>query len=157
MNGAVITHILSRDPYTSSWFQGFSSPDLPLPRIRRKPALFILNTDNSQGPGEHWCVAIIRNRNICEFFDSYGFPPAVYKFEKQLLDHSKTILYNEFRIQGTEPTCGHHCLFYALKRGRGLTSKHICEKMYTTDQKKNDRMVYNYIKQYGDVIAQYAK
>jgi hypothetical protein len=157
MNGAVITHILSRDPYTAPWFHGFSSPDLPLPRIRRKPALIILNTDNARGPGEHWCVALIRNRNVCEFFDSFGLPPAVYNFEAQLLKHCQNIRYNEFKVQGSSPTCGHHCLFYALKRGRGFTAKQICEKMYSSNTERNDRMVYNYIKQYGDVIAQYCK
>jgi hypothetical protein len=157
MNASVITHILSRDPYTHEWFQGFSSPDLPLPKIKRKPALFVLNTDDSDGPGEHWCVALIRNRNNCEFFDSYGLPPSAYNFESELLKQCKHVSYNEFRVQGTSPTCGHHCLFYALKRARGLSSVKIYETFYSLDLERNDRMVYNFIKKYGDVIAQFAR
>ena len=34
----------------------------------------IINTDNSDMPGEHW-VAIFKNNNKVEYFDSFGLPP----------------------------------------------------------------------------------
>jgi hypothetical protein len=158
MNSSVIKHILTRDPYTGPMFQGFSAADLLLPdKIKCKPALFILNTDTADGPGEHWCAVIIRNKNVCEFFDSYGLAPSVYNFETQLLDHCNKIRFNEFRVQGANPTCGHHCLFFALKRARGVTLHDMFTKHYSsTNLNANDRMVYKYVKRYGDVFSQFA-
>jgi hypothetical protein len=158
MNSSVITHILTRDPYTASWFHGFSAADLTLPdKIKRKPALFILNTDTADGPGEHWCAVIIRNKNVCEFFDSYGLHPRVYNFEAQLLKHCNKIQFNEFRVQGDNPTCGHHCLFFALKRARGVTIRDLFTKYYSSKNLNgNDRMVFKYVKKFGDAFSQFA-
>ena len=156
INGSVITHILKSDPYTSKWFQGYSTPDLPLPAIvRHKPALIVLNTDKSTGPGEHWCVVII-NKNECEFFDSYGQSPEYYDFDVRFYDLCNTIYYNEFQIQGDLPTCGHHCLFFSFHRARGIPVKQIIQKYYSpTDLLKNDRMVFSFVQKINPIFASF--
>ena len=156
MNGAVISHILSTNPGTKKWFCGFSSPDIPLPDIEKYPSLIILNTDKANGPGEHWCVVIIFNKNYCEFFDSYGRPPCKYNLEEPILKHVNQITYNPKRVQGNAPTCGHHCLFFALHRASGKTLSEIMYNLYTECLKINDNIVYSFVQNsYGKIYASF--
>jgi hypothetical protein len=158
MNAAVLTHVLSTNSYTDTLFQGFFTPDTDLPKKFKKPALFVLNTDESEGPGEHWCIVFLWNKNMCEFFDSYGMSPSLYKFDSILLKYANRLIFNEFRVQGSQPTCGHHCLFYAINRCMGKSRENILEQMYSaSDLAKNDRLVYNYImRKYGTVFSQFS-
>jgi hypothetical protein len=155
MNGAVLQHILSRDPYTCCWFKGFTTRDLSLPEKFSKPALFILNTDVYNGPGEHWCVLIIFNKSRGEFFDSYGNAPSFFGFDHLFEPHCKNIKHNTVRLQGLEPVCGHHCLYYALNRARGTTLNQLLNKFYSVDNLKfNDRLVYKFVKKFGNKFAE---
>jgi hypothetical protein len=147
MNGAVIQKVLARHTATKNIYKGFASVDTSLKKIKKYPVLFILNTDNSSGPGEHWCVAYFQNKHICEFFDSYGLSPDFYGFTKQLLKLAKQIKFNSFPVQGLQPTCGHHCLYYSIQRCRNNSSKFILSKLYKfNDTKFNDLLVYNFVK-----------
>jgi hypothetical protein len=152
MNGTVIEHILGENMYTKRYFKGFGSYDLPLPKNFIKPAIFILNTDKWSGPGEHWCVANFISDDICEFFDSYGKAPCFYNFDKVLYEHAKHVVYNPFRVQGFNPTCGHHCLFFVLFRYYGYNASTIFKELLLhkklSDLGDNDQMVFNYIKDF---------
>jgi hypothetical protein len=160
MNASVIEHILTSDDYTSQWYQGFSTPDLNIPRPSKedsgKPHLYVLNTDTSDGPGEHWCVAVLfLNRDICEFFDPLGMPPNYYGFEKPILRHCSKIKFNEYRVQSiSSSTCGHHCLFFALNRARKISPEKILSKYSHFNFIQNDHMVYDFVvSNYGHVFA----
>lgn len=156
MNGSILNHILKKHLHTQKWFQGFSSVDLPLPPIKKYPALFILNTDDTRGPGEHWCVVIIFNKNRAEFFDSYGKPPCEYNLHESILNYSNTINYNKKRVQGNKPTCGHHCLFFSIQRAEGKSMENILQSLYTNDLYANDNLVYSFIKNsYGNEYASF--
>jgi hypothetical protein len=146
MNGLVIEKVLSRHSATKNVYQGCLSVDTSF-KVKQYPALIVLNTDSSKGPGEHWCVAYFRNKDVCEFFDSYGLPPDFYGFTKQLLKHAKHITFNSFPVQGIKPTCGHHCLYYSIHRCRGNSSQYILSKLYKfNDTAFNDKLVYNFVK-----------
>ena len=43
---------------------------LPKRRLRRTPRLFIINTDDSTGPGEHWVLVFFTGHNRGIYFDS---------------------------------------------------------------------------------------
>jgi len=160
MNGGVIQDILENNIYTAPHFKGFCTPDLPLPSQFSKPAIFILNTDRWYGEGEHWCVANFISDDICEFFDSYGKPPCYYNFDKIMYAHVKHIVYNPFRVQGSQPTCGHHCLFFILLRYFGFGASFILNKLLKhnslTDLERNDETVFSYIKyNYGSMYSDF--
>ena len=160
MNGSVIQHILSKNPFTSKYYRGFCTFDLELPNNFSKPSIFILNTDRWYGAGEHWCVANFISEDVCEFFDSYGKPPCYYNFDKILYPRTKTLLYNPYRLQGSKPTCGHHCLFYALLRYYGYSSNSIINELLShnsvRDLERNDSIVFNYIsKNFGEFYANF--
>lgn len=156
MNGNRIHHVLTLDPYSSKKFQGFSSPDLPLPKIRRLPAIFILNTAPSWSGGEHWCVACFAKDGTCDFFDPYARSPDDYGFTHQLLfSCKKEIRFNTIPVQGIlAKTCGHHCLFFALKYARNKKPEFIMNMYDKNNIRKNDNMVYEYLKRTcGSIIA----
>lgn len=156
MNGAVLKYIFQTNIYTKKWFGGFSSPDLPLPIVKKYPTLFVLNTDYAQGEGEHWCLFIRINEVENEFFDPYGQPPTLYNFEESLFQKINKIVYNDTRVQGKLPTCGHHCVFFGINRAMGHSMEHIVKNIYSSNLEKNDNNVFQFIKKtYGDDFASF--
>jgi hypothetical protein len=146
MDSTVIHDILTKDPHTRKIFKGFSTPDVPIPKLVKTPAIFILNTDKSDGPGIHWCVAFFKNKNLCEFFDPLGKNPVAYGFDKPIHARCKNITFNEYPVQHvTAATCGHHCIFFAFHRARKLNPRQIMRKFSTTDLVRNDHMVFNFV------------
>lgn len=145
--------MLKKDPNTKKWFRGFSTPDLDLPsttQLKKKKActeLFILNTDSYKGPGIHWCIAIFPSgKNYCEFFDPLGKRPEEYNFQKPLFKKCDVIRFQEFPVQSLESsTCGHHCLFFAFHRSRGLSMKSVIKKYSAVNLINNDKMVKLFI------------
>lgn len=159
MESTTLERILSNDPYTSSWFCGFAHPDVCIQRISKfkskKPQLYVLNTDNSYGPGEHWCLAFFFPPSNCEFFDPLAFHPKTYGFDSPLKDQASLITFNNIRVQSFfSSTCGHHCLYYALKRAHGWSPEAIMRTYQPFDFPSNDRMVYNFVRHnYGPTSA----
>jgi hypothetical protein len=155
MESSTIHAILMKDPFTRKIFKGFSTPDVKLPKIIKTPALYVLNTDKSDGPGIHWCIVVFTNKKICEFFDPLGKKPETYGFDKPILERCSYINYNEFPVQDvTAATCGHHCIFFAYQRARKLTPRQIMRKFSSTNLVRNDHMVFNFIaKKFGKTFA----
>jgi len=146
MDSTTIQKILTRDQRTKNLFQGFSTPDLDFPKIVKTPALFILNTDTSDGPGIHWCIAVFTKKKMCEFFDPLGKNPASYGFDKSILKLYPKICFNEFPVQhSSAATCGHHCLFFAFHRARKMRPRRIMQKYSRTDLVNNDHMVFDFV------------
>jgi hypothetical protein len=153
MNGAQITNFFALDPYTAPVFQGIVMKDFPsLPNIDRKKAMYVLNTDSSSGKGEHWCLVFFDGVSE-EFFDPVGMPPSFHGFER-LLDQRKgvkkriynaTILQNIFGI-----TCGAHCLFFGFHRCRGYSMNAILKLYEPANVAKNDKMVTDFVTNYGE-------
>lgn len=159
MNGLRLEHILALDKFSKDMFHGFSTPDLPLPKLKKLPSIVILNTGLSTTDGEHWCVACFRKDRTCDFFDPYGYSPSFYGFTKQLLKScQKFIRFNEKPVQGfLSKTCGHHSIFFALKYSRGYDPDEIMACYHPVNRRFNDNMVYAYLIQKSDhVIASVA-
>lgn len=158
MKGSTISFVLSQDPYTRHLFDGFWFPDTPA-QLSKIPALLILNTDNSTGPGEHWCAVFITNSKHCEYFDPLGAPPnnplLGYSFIPHLSKFSKTIEHNIVPVQHiTAATCGPHCLFYCHYKARGLSLESIIRRFYTADTNINDTKVTQFIHNLDKSIEQ---
>lgn len=153
MDGWTIARFLSLDPYTSKWFKGYGMQDsFELPFANSKKALYILNTDKSNGPGEHWC-AVLFNNSHGEFFDPFGMPPTLYGFRKLLnsKDVSK-IVYNSTPVQHLfSNACGYHCLFYSYHKCRGYSLDEIIQMYDITDTEKNDQMVVEFVTEFGKI------
>ena len=74
---------------------------------------FIVNTETSRRPGEHWIAVKYNDQKQCFIFDPLPIlppPPLLINF---LLKHFRHILVNDTLIQPfTSSTCGHHVVFY---------------------------------------------
>lgn len=103
---------------------------------------YIINTDNSDEPGEHW-VALYFRGNQAIFFDSYGMSPE----EDYILPFIKRN--SRSWIQNTEPlqspwskNCGRWCIYIIHQLEKGLDlKKAIHGELYGTgeDLYQNDR------------------
>ena len=120
-------------------------PSDQLPPIRKKkPILFICNTDASDREGEHW-IAIYVDENRCgEFFDSFGREPG-RPFITYLNKHCIHWTYNASQLQSIiSGFCGHYCIFYCYYRSRNLNLNAIVAK-FTTDTAVNDYLVHKFV------------
>ena len=100
-------------------FKGTFAKDLlPYKKYSERPIGFIINTDNSNMPGEHWVALFIDEQNNAEYFDSFGRQPIcceIYKLLKK--NNVKTILYNKHQIQSYfSINCGVYCILYLKMR-----------------------------------------
>lgn len=72
---------------------------------------FIVNTQTSTLPGEHWLAVNISSTTI-HVFDPFGFYYPHLLMSKLFLIHKK-ILFNRIQRQAvTSETCGQHCLLW---------------------------------------------
>ena len=155
MNSSRLEQIFINDPCTAHMFAGFGNPDIILPKINYFPSFVILNTDSYLGKGEHWCVICFTENKYCYFFDSFGRPPTEYNFISTLRSMCSTIRHNSRAVQGTlAETCGHHCVYFCMKLCIGWSPDKII-KSYSFSTRKNDNMVFDFVRRkYGDIAAQ---
>jgi hypothetical protein len=149
MNGKTIVNLLSLDPSTKTLFTGFISPDKTF-EIKHFPALVIINTDESTGTGEHWCVGFYLNKNVCEFFDPFGFPPknkiSGYNLSPSLFKNCNKIHFNKKQVQAlNSSTCGHHCIYFSILRSNNISMRNILQKYYSNNPQNNDTGVLKFI------------
>jgi hypothetical protein len=146
MNGKTILNYLTNDLFSKHIPKYFLYPDTTI-SISQKPALVIINTDLSSGPGEHWCVAFLNN-NICDYFDPLGFPPQhdQYDFVPKLLPFCDFIIHNKVAVQTeTSSVCGHHCLYFLFLKSRGYSLCEIITNFFSSNNNKNDEAVQKFI------------
>lgn len=83
------------------------------PKIKERD---IINLDTSNHHGTHW-VAYVKNKNYCEYFDSYGdLKPPLEGLEVIRYLKNCNIFYNYTKYQKYDTVnCGNLCLAF-LKR-----------------------------------------
>lgn len=145
MNTLQLEKILNTDEITRNYFIGVYSRD-QLPILRDYPCCFILNTDPSTQPGEHW-LALYYNEDIeAEFFDPAGYHPSMYGLEDYLKSTAKSWIYNKKRIQGYfSELCGQYCLFYLYCRCRNYSLLEFTNQ-FSFDANKNDDIINEKLK-----------
>lgn len=83
-----------------------------LPQRPRKRECGIINLDSSIGPGTHW-VAYYKNKDYCEYFDSFGNLQPPLELVKYL---GSNIEYNYKQHQKYNSyNCGHLCLKFLFE------------------------------------------
>ena len=94
-----------------------------VPKTIASGKFYIVNLDNSTGPGTHWTLLFNCKPNECIYFDSYGMPPPESVVTAMLNTRKKTQTYNNVDLQelGTQ-TCGWWCIYVAeeLLAGKSL-------------------------------------
>ena len=147
MNTIELINILNKDKFSRKLFCGV----LPIDELKkfkfRKPCSLIINTDESNKPGEHWIALFINKNGNLEYFDSYGIKPfkkEIYQFIKK---HRMKLIYNKKKIQNSASiNCGKFCLLFLLLRTRGFTMKKII-KLFINN-KNNDLLINKIFSKY---------
>lgn len=110
-----------------------------IPKKIKRPAAFIVNTDDFGQPGTHWISFFIPKKGEIEYFDSYGLPPFIPN-HKIFLKRKKWTENNKELQSLTSTVCGHYCLLYLASRMNGF-SMHQFVKPFTKDLGNNDLLV----------------
>ena len=134
-----------------------------IPSHVNKPVTYIINSDPIKKPGKHW-MAYYQDDDVCEFFDSYGFPSYYYPTIDQWLKKApKPVKQLNLRIQGPAPFCGAYCYFYLTQRpfARNLRqllfhrSEYQFRSMDWVDGKNHEDLAEQYLKKNDDYIFNY--
>ena len=130
---------LQKHPETRDVFGGVLAYDqLPKRLSKYATKVFVINTDPSNKPGQHWVAAYITPE--CAFyFDSYGLAPQQPSVTKFLRKRKKVVFYSR-RLQGTGSMCGHYCLYFSL-----LMRRKQRMRKFGDHYDANDRLVQRYV------------
>ena len=128
LNTIQIATYMQNDPFIRQEYGGVLAIDQLQVFVPNKPRIFIVNTDVSSKPGEHWFVMYVTD--ICEHFDPAGLAPLPVSNDF-LTKQSEKYLTNTTRVQAFDSyTCGLFCLFYAYFRCRGYSFVKIMNMFY---------------------------
>ena len=144
MNGREITLVLTADPHASRYFRGVFPKD-QLPRhISGKPACYVINTDSSRGPGEHWVAVWLHHDGRSEYFDSFGLPPRHREIIDFLRRNSVTWYHHNRRLlqNVTSSTCGLYVIYYICMKSRGWSMRRLLRPFHPHRQRANDELVW---------------
>ena len=147
MNNFEIENLLTSVKYTKSLFAGVYCVDNLPSHVQLYPSVYVINTDESNGSGEHWvCVYFDVNCNA-EFFCSFGNAPDYY--DKRILKFIKNNSFlwksNTKRLQNDLSTvCGQYCIFYCFCKAHYFTMNKICS-LFSADYVSNDYIVNAFV------------
>lgn len=149
MDTLMIERAMKYHSKTKKYFKGvFACNKLPQ-RVIEKPACFIINTDPSNKPGEHWVAVYVPKRGKCEYFDSFGLPPQKDQIIKFILRISQSFKYNKKQLQNILSTvCGNYCCEFLLWRCRGKNMNSFVKLYDVTNTIKNDSKTMTQFKQH---------
>ena len=109
---------------------------------------YVINSDPSSEPGEHWIAVYFDQRVRGEYFDSYGLAPAFVGLESYMNTYSLSgWIYNRKTLQALlSNVCGHYCVYYILFRCRSVPL-HAIVSDFTSNLTENDRSISRFIRE----------
>jgi hypothetical protein len=135
MNTQQLNDILGTDGGTRKLYKGTFAMDKVPPIV---DGIYVVNTDCSHLPGQHWVCYYVDNSKI-EFFDAYG---NVTDFYIGLPEADQC---NLKKLQGSRSSsCGQWCVLYLLYRSRGFTMTQIV-RLFSEDLDDNDHTVVEFV------------
>jgi hypothetical protein len=145
-----IITLLKRIPSTKKVFKGICARNVttrPPQKIKTLPSAYIHNTGYLL-EGIHW-VLIIYAENCTFFIDTFGRPPKSVFLEASVKRSFTPVLYNTKPLQSRRSqVCGHYCIYFLvhLLQNRSITE---INKKFTKNHRKNDSLVFNFVKKLG--------
>ena len=126
-------------------FKGvISRNEIPV-KVKNIPGqCFIINLDDTEGPGTHW-VAVKITADFVNYFDSFGMQPPqelinlcytfnkLYKYESNQFQDLSSVL------------CGYYCLYFLKEFDRNNYFE-VVKKFACNNYKKNESYIRNYFK-----------
>ena len=148
MDNYDLLRVILRDPVLSLTFVGSYANDR-LPVTVQRPAGLIINTQNSDQPGQHWVAVYIPNSGYGVYFDSLGGAPSVQV--KQFLErNTRSWVRTPTPIQHSRSTlCGLYCIVFLYFMSRHCSLRHFLNFFYTTQLHCNDYILLCIAKHIG--------
>ena len=151
MNGDDLQCIIESNPCLRQKVKGvFSRTTLPV-SVVQYPSVYIVNTDEDDGPGEHWVAIVLTNKGKGVFFDSFGRPPEFYGPELTFFLKSNVDNYFHFKnqVQSKFSTrCGLFVLTFLMLYVCLQWSMDCIEKMFDVHLTVNDSIVIRIVNEY---------
>ena len=99
------------------------------PMELQQPKGYIVNTDPTGEPGQHW-IGAWTDGNTCEVFDSFALDLPLYQtaqpFQDWLNRHFKYITHNGQSVQSLHnQSCGEHALMFLVTKSQGKTMSEL--------------------------------
>ena len=112
------------------------------------PSAYVINSDPSSEPGEHWIAVYFDKCGRREYFDSYGLSPAFVGLESYMDTYSLAgWIYNCKTLQALfSNVCGHYYVYYILFCCRGVPLNAIVSD-FTSNLTENDRFISLFIRE----------
>ena len=146
MNTFDLEQKIITDTVSSSIFGGVLASDELPHRIKHKPVFYIVNTDPSNMPGQHWIVIYI-GENV-DYFDPLGRAP------NRIIEHRLSSISPDGYLRMISPVqsqtsrkCGQFCLYYSYYRARNFSVSCIVNSL-TLDFTINDYIVQQFVDNY---------
>ena len=116
-------------------------------RISYLPILFIVNTNTSNLPGEHWKAIYVSKQRIGEVFDSLATPICL-QLEHWLNEFTKKWTSSQLTLQNPlSPSCGGYVLYYVMCR-LNFKSLKSCLAPFTANVFANDVLIEELFKRF---------
>ena len=150
MNTKQIINILTNDFRTRRIFRGVL-PRNKLPQFEnRRPSVYVINTDHSTGPGQHWVCVFLEPNGKAEYFDSFGLPPTHAAIHGFIVRNSvASYRFNQKLLQSlTSSTCGLYVLYYVFMKSRGASLWRIQQVFDVNNLWANDRRVRSLVQRF---------
>ena len=119
-----------------------------LPRkLHRLPALFIINTNTSNLPGQHWKAVCISTQHTGEVFDSLAMPVSL-RLQQWMNMFTKNWTFTTVILQNPlSPTCGGYVLYFVMTRLK-RKSLAACIRSFKANLMDNDAFIERYLHAY---------
>lgn len=110
-----------------------------------KKGYYVINLDDSYGPGTHWVVLYLKP-DIIEFFDSFGLicPEEVIHLSNIV---GLNYIYNSTQYQNLiSVLCGYYCIYFINKSHKGKQYYDVIKPFSHRDTEYNEQLIKNYFK-----------
>ena len=112
------------------------------------PVLFIVNTNSSNLPGQHWKAVYVSKQRIGEVFDSLAVPVSL-KLQQWLNEFTRKWSPSRLTLQNPlAATCGGYVLYYVMCRLH-FKSINSCLSPFTSNVFTNDDYVEEFFRQFA--------
>ena len=127
-------------------FKGAYPSDLLTIRNRKDTQAYIINTADSNHPGEHW-IALVLDENECLYFDSFGYQllnlDILYQLKKAGVFRYQ---FNSKQIQPFQSeNCGYYCIAFILSCQNSVGFSKFLNN-FSTNPEENNEICYEFIK-----------
>ena len=145
MNTLQIERLLKKDLKSKTIFKKVCALDqLEKPTF---PSAYVINSDLSSEPGEHWVAVYFDKRSRGEYFDSCGLPPTLVGLESYINTYFLSgWIYNRKTLQAYFSSfCAHYCVYFILFCCRGAPL-HVIVFDFMSNLTENDRSISRFIR-----------